>query len=193
MKLKNICVFCGSKTRKDPAFEKAASELGRLIAENGVRLSFGTGGTGLMGAVASSCKKHGGEVIGMTISNLFDRERPDLMEDAMDEIRVFQKLYERKFAMTSAAEAFCVLPGGIGTIDELVELTVLRQLGLFDKPIILLSINGFFKPLKDTIQFMIDNGFMKPRDLRLVTPVDKVEDVLPTIEAELEKAQLKNT
>ena len=193
MKLKNICVFCGSKTGKDPAFEKAASELGRLIAENGVRLIFGAGGTGLMGAVASSCKKHVGEVIGMTISNLFDRERPDLMEDAMDEIRVFQKLYERKFAMTSAAEAFCVLPGGIGTIDELVELTVLRQLGLFDKPIILLSINGFFKPLKDTIQFMIDNGFMKPRDLRLVTPVDKVEDVLPTIEAELEKAELKNT
>ena len=193
MKLKNICVFCGSKTGKDPAFEKAASELGRLIAENGVRLIFGAGGTGLMGAVSSSCKKHGGEVIGMTISNLFDRERPDLMEDAMDEIRVFQKLYERKFAMTSAAEAFCVLPGGIGTIDELVELTVLRQLGLFDKPIILLSINGFFKPLKDTIQFMIDNGFMKPRDLRLVTPVDKVEDVLPTIEAELEKAELKNT
>ena len=191
MRLKNICVFCGSKNGKDPAFKKAATELGRLIAENNVRLIFGAGGTGLMGAVATACKQHGGEVIGMTISHLFEIERPDLMQDAMDEVRVFQKLYERKFAMTSAAEAFCVLPGGIGTIDELVELTVLKQLGLFNKPIILLSINEFFKPLKETIQFMIKNGFMKPEHLRLVTPVYKVEDVLPTIEAEL-KALDKN-
>ena len=185
MRLKNICVFCGSKNGTDPAFEKAASELGRLIAENNVRLIFGAGGTGLMGAVATSCKKHGGEVIGMTISHLFDIERPDLMKDTIDEVRVFQKMYERKFAMTSAAEAFCVLPGGIGTIDELMELTVLRQLGLFNKPIILLSINGFFKPLKEAIQFMIDKGFMKPEHLKLITPLDKVEDVLPTIEKEL--------
>ena len=185
MRLKNICVFCGSKNGTDPAFEKAASELGRLIAENNVRLIFGAGGTGLMGSVATSCKKHGGEVIGMTISHLFDIERPDLMKDTIDEVRVFQKMYERKFAMTSAAEAFCVLPGGIGTIDELMELTVLRQLGLFNKPIILLSINGFFKPLKEAIQFMIDKGFMKPEHLKLITPLDKVEDVLPTIEKEL--------
>ena len=187
MQLKNICVFCGSKNGKDPAFEKAARELGRLIAKNNIKLIFGAGGTGLMGAVASSCKEHGGHVIGMTISHLFEIERPDLMKDAIDEVRVFQKMFERKFAMTSASDAFCVLPGGIGTIDELVELTTLRQLGLFNKPIILLSINGFFKPLKDTIQFMIDNGFMKPEHLRLVTPVYKVEDVLPTIEAELKK------
>ncbi|MBP5534993.1 MAG: TIGR00730 family Rossman fold protein [Alphaproteobacteria bacterium] len=187
MRLKSICVFCGGKNGNDPAFEKAATELGRLIAENGVKLIFGAGGTGLMGAVATSCKQHGGEVIGMTISHLFEIERPDLMQDAMDEIRVFQKLYERKFAMTSAAEAFCVLPGGLGTVDELMELTVLRQLGLFNKPIILLSINGFFKPLKEAIQYMIDEGFMKPEHLNLITPLDKVEDVLPTIEKELKE------
>ena len=187
MRLKSICVFCGGKTGNDPAFEKAATDLGRLIAENGVRLIFGAGGTGLMGAVATSCKQHGGEVIGMTISHLFKIERPDLMQDAMDEIRVFQKMYERKFAMTSAAEAFCVLPGGLGTIDELMELTVLRQLGLFNKPIILLSINGFFKPLKEAIQYMIDEGFMKPEHLNLITPLNKVEDVLPTIEKELKE------
>lgn len=187
MQLKNICVFCGGKEGKDPAFKEAATELGRLIAKNKIKLIFGAGGTGLMGAVASSCKQHGGEVIGMTISHLFEIERPDLMQDAMDEVRVFQKLYERKFAMTSASDAFCVLPGGIGTIDELVELTVLKQLGLFNKPIILLSINGFFKPLKETIKFMINNGFMKPEHLRLVTPVYKVEDVIPTIEKELKK------
>lgn len=193
MRLKDICVFCGSKNGNDPDFEKAASELGRLIAQNGTRLIFGAGGTGLMGSVATACKQHGGQVIGMTISHLFDIERPDLMQDAMDEVRVFQKMYERKFAMTSAAQAFCVLPGGIGTIDELMELTVLRQLGLFNKPIILLSINGFFKPLKETIQFMIDKGFMKPEHLRLVTPLDNVEDVIPTIEKELELIEKENT
>ena len=185
MQLKSICVFCGSKEGKDPAFKEAATELGRLIAKNNIKLIFGAGGTGLMGAVATSCKKNGGEVIGMTISHLFEIERPDLMQDTIDEVRVFQKLYERKFAMTSASDAFCVLPGGLGTVDELMELTTLRQLGLFNKPIVLLSINSFYKPLKEAIQFMIDEGFMKPEHLNLITPVDIVEDVLPTIEKEL--------
>ena len=97
-------------------------------------------------------------------------------------------MFARKFAMTSAAEAFCVLPGGIGTVDELVELMVLKQLGLFDKPIVVLNIAGFFNPFKDVIQHMVEQGFLNPDHAELVTTVDKAEDVLPAIEEQLKKA-----
>ncbi len=187
MNLKKICVFCGGKTGNSPDYKQAAEELGKQIALNNIELIFGAGGTGLMGAVATSCKENGGHVVGMTISHLFNIERPDLMKDTIDEIQVYQKMFARKFAMTSAAEAFCVLPGGIGTVDELVELMVLKQLGLFEKPIVVLNINGFFNPFKDIVQHMIDEGFMKPEHLNLVTTVDSVQEVLPTIEKELKK------
>lgn len=188
MNLKKICVFCGGKKGTLPIYEQQAIELGRLIATNGIELIYGAGGTGLMGAVANSCKENGGHVIGMTISHLFEIERPDLMKDTIDEVQVYQKMFARKFAMTSAAEAFCVLPGGIGTVDELVELMVLKQLGLFDKPIVVLNIAGFFNPFKDVIQHMVEQGFLNPDHAELVTTVDKAEDVLPAIEEQLKKA-----
>lgn len=187
MNLKKICVFCGSKSGNDPEYEVAAKELGKEIALNGIELIYGAGGTGIMGTIASSCKENGGHIVGMTISHLFEIERPDLMTNTIDEVHVYQKMFARKFAMTSAAQAFCVLPGGIGTIDELVELMVLKQLGLFDKPIVILNINGFFDPCRNVIHHMIDQGFLRPEHLNLVTRVDNVKDVLPTIEEELKK------
>lgn len=187
MNLKKLCVFCGGKNGNQPEYEETAKKLGALIAQNDIELIYGAGGTGLMGAVANACKENGGRVIGMTISHLFEIERPDLMTDTIDEVHVYQKMFARKFAMTSAAQAFCVLPGGIGTVDELVELMVLKQLGLFNKPIIVLNINNFFEPFRQVIHHMVEQGFLKPEHSNLVTRVDRVEDVLPTIEDELKK------
>ena len=188
MELKKLCVFCGGKNGNSVEYEENARKLGRLIAQNNIELIYGAGGTGLMGAVANACKENGGRVVGITISHLFEIERPDLMTDTIDEVHVYQKMFARKFAMTSAAQAFCVLPGGIGTVDELVELMVLKQLGLFNKPIIVLNIANFFDPFRQVIHHMIDQGFLKPEHINLVTRVDSVEDVLPTIEKELKKA-----
>ncbi|MBE6449782.1 MAG: TIGR00730 family Rossman fold protein [Alphaproteobacteria bacterium] len=187
MNLKKLCVFCGSKDGISPKYQKNATRLGQLIAQNDIELIYGAGGTGLMGAVANACKQNGGRVVGMTISHLFKIERPDLMKDTIDEIQVYQKMFARKFAMTSAAQAFCILPGGIGTVDELVELMVLKQLGLFSKPIIVLNIENFFNPFRQVVHHMIDQGFMKPEHLDLVKTVDNVEDVLPAIEEALKK------
>ena len=187
MNLKKLCVFCGGKNGNQPEYEENAKKLGELIAQNNIELIYGAGGTGLMGAVANACKENGGRVVGMTISHLFEIERPDLMTDTIDEVHVYQKMFARKFAMTSAAQAFCVLPGGIGTVDELVELMVLKQLGLFNKPIVVLNISDFFAPFRRALIHMVDQGFLKPEHLNLVTRVDKVEDVLPAIEEELKK------
>lgn len=187
MSLNKVCVFCGGKAGSLPVYMEAAYELGKILAQNNIDLIYGAGGTGLMKAVADGCKKNGGHVVGMTIKRLFNIERPDLMTDTLDELQVYRKLFARKYAMTSAADAFCVLPGGLGTIDEILELMVLKQLGMFDKPIVVLNIAGYFLPFQFILQHMHQQQFMKEADLHLVKVVDKVEDILPAIKTALKK------
>ena len=186
-KLEKLCVFCGASSGNTPIYTQAASYLGCILAQHDVELIYGAGGTGVMGAVAESTKKAGGKITGMTIDRLFERERPDLVEINIDTLKVFNHMFTRKIAMTKLADAFCVLPGGFGTMDELFELLVLKQLGIIDKPIVILNINYFYDSLQAMIHQFFRDGFSAQKNNNLLCFVDKVEDIIPTIEQELKE------
>ncbi len=185
--LKKLCVFCGTRPGNTPIYEETARELGAKMAHNHIELIYGAGGTGVMKAVAEGCKMAGGRVTGMTIQKLFDIERPDLMKNKLDDLKVYEKLFARKVAMTSVSDAFCVLPGGLGTLDELFELMVLKQLEILNKPIVILNINDFFDGLKFLLHQFIRDGFIKPHHAETIIFVKTVDDVLKTVETELQK------
>ena len=187
IKLEKICVFCGTKSGNVPIYEEVARKLGLLLAQNKLELVYGAGGTGVMRAVAEGTKQGGGHVTGMTIKHLFDIERPDLMAGNMDELKIYQRMFTRKVAMTKASDAFCVLPGGLGTMDEMFELMVLKQLGIMNKPIVVLNVANFFNDLKSLLDQLIREGFVKPQHAETITFVSTVEEVIPTIRKELEK------
>lgn len=189
--LKKVCVFCGTKSGNKIEYEEKARQLGFDIARNELELVFGAGGTGIMKAVAEGAKTGGGRVTGVTIQHLFDIEHPTLRKSNMDELKVYQRMFTRKVAMTVTSDAFCVLPGGLGTMDELFELMALKQLGLLNKPIIILDIDDFFHGLKSLLHQLIRDGFVKPKHVQTITFVQKVEDVIPTIRKELKKLVAK--
>ncbi|MBP5161233.1 MAG: TIGR00730 family Rossman fold protein [Alphaproteobacteria bacterium] len=186
-KLEKICVFCGSKSGKDPVYTQAAFQLGTILAQNNIQLIYGAGGTGVMHAVADGCKQAGGQVLGVTIDRLFKIEKPDLSDE--DEVQVFHHMFTRKVAMTKMADAFVVLPGGLGTMDELFELMTLKQLGVVQSPLIVLNINFFFDGLRAFIHQFIRDGFVNMAHEDLVQFVENVEDILPTIEKQFQKTQ----
>lgn len=185
--IKRICVFCGAKSGLSPVYEMSGFKLGQLMAQNGIELVYGAGGVGVMGAVASGIKNGGGKITGMTLERLFERERPDLTDMDIDTLKVFSHMFTRKVAMTKAADAFCILPGGFGTMDELFELLVLRQLGIIDKPIVVLNINYFYDNLQALIHQLIRDEFVSKENDALLGFVNKVEDILPEIERQLKE------
>jgi uncharacterized protein (TIGR00730 family) len=160
-----LCVFCGSRTGTDPAFVAAARSLGRALAERDVELVYGGGRAGMMGAVAEACLDAGGHVIGV-----FPRARfvPEELHRQLPEIVETEGMHERKMEMTRRADAFAVLPGGYGTLDEMFEAITWRQIRIHDKPIGLLEVNGFFAPLTSFIDHLLTSGFIdddSPRPL----------------------------
>jgi len=181
-KIEKICVFCGSKSGNNPAFEENARIFGEILGKNNIELIYGAGGTGIMKAVAESAKKNGSRVTGMTIEPLFDVERPDLYQEDMNNLQIFHRMFARKVAMTSAGDAFVVLPGGLGTMDELFEIVVLIQLKLLDKPIIILNVDGFFDPLKALIMHLQETGFTRPEHAEIAVFTKDVHQILPLIE-----------
>ncbi len=143
---KTVCIFCASSNAVDPMYLEAAREVGRLCATFGLTLLYGGGKVGLMGAAAVAAHAHGGKVIGVIPETLMNREVA-YME--ADEMVVTRTLFERKEIMIERSGAFLVLPGGFGTLDELLEVITLKQLGVHDKPIYFLTANGYFDPLID--------------------------------------------
>ena len=184
-KIKTVCVFCGSKPGNNPKFEEKARILGEILGKNDIDLVYGAGGTGIMKAVAEGAKKYGSHITGMTIDHLFNVERPDLFQEDIDNLQIFHRMFARKVAMTSASDAFVVLPGGLGTMDELFELMVLKQLNLLHKPLIILNIEGFFDPLKDFLCHLQKTGFLLPAHAKTVTFTTDVHKVIPLIEKEI--------
>ena len=164
-----ITVFCGSNDGSDPYSElyiEAALSLGNVLAELRVDLIYGAGDRGLMGRVAKAAREGGSKVIGVNLER-FHASGKHRMEN--DEYIVTKTLQERKEKMISRSDAIIVLPGGIGTLDELMEVLSLRQLGFFDKPIALLNIDNYFGGLLSFFSFMISKGFMREKDLGLFT------------------------
>ncbi|KQO54591.1 TIGR00730 family Rossman fold protein [Methylobacterium sp. Leaf85] len=156
--VKNVCVYCGSGFGGDPAFAEAAAALGRSLAEAGLGLVYGGGNVGLMGTVAQAVLDAGGHVTGIIPDFLKSRER---MLDAIQETIVVGDMHTRKRLMFERSDAFVALPGGIGTLEELVEQLTWAQLGQHKKPILLLSIADFWTPLLTLLDHMRDQGFIR--------------------------------
>ena len=143
-KINAICVYCGSSPGTDPAFVEAARHFGKILAHSGIRLVYGGGSIGLMGALASSVIEHGGAATGIIPEFLTAKERPRRL--AQEQI-ITRDMHERKSTMFDRADAFVALPGGIGTLEELVEQMTWAQLGRHKKPILIANVNGFWDPL----------------------------------------------
>jgi uncharacterized protein (TIGR00730 family) len=177
-KINALCVYCGSSPGTDPAFAETARAFGKILAENGIRLVYGGGSTGLMGALADAVLKNGGDVTGIIPEFLTNREKPRRLAQ---ELIVTRDMHERKRKMFERADGFVALPGGIGTLEELVEQLTWAQLGRHKKPILLANIKGYWDPLLTLIDHMRAQEFLPaaPRVDCLVA--DRVEDILPKL------------
>ena len=176
--IRNICVYCGSGPGTDPRFVKDATTLGSILADNGIGLVYGGGSVGLMGAVSSAAIAKGGTVTGVIPEFLSGRERP--LADAQ-ELIVTHDMHERKRIMFERSDAFVALPGGIGTLEELVEQLTWAQLGRHKKPILVLNTGGFWDPLCALLDHMSSSpSSTRPRNVNLLV-ADRVEDVLPKL------------
>ena len=178
--IRTVCVFCGSGSGTDPAFAEAARQFGELLAENGVGLVYGGGSLGLMGILATSVLEHGGRVTGVIPEFLTGREH--VMARAQ-EIIVTRDMHERKRIMFERADAFVALPGGIGTLEELVEQITWAQLGRHRKPIIIANVGKFWDPLLALFDHMRALAFIRPGLNFECVVVEKVEHILPKLAA----------
>jgi uncharacterized protein (TIGR00730 family) len=177
-----VCVFCGSSFGADPRFAAAAKRLGELIAARGLSLVFGGGGVGLMGEVARSVRDGGAPIIGVMPDFLLGAEQPPEWEE---ELILTSDLQLRKTRMLAEADAFVVLPGGPGTMDEFFEVVTSAQLHVFAKPILVVNIAGYFEPLLALMRHLVAEGFAKPSMLELYTTVETPEAAIETIEERL--------
>ncbi|MEQ8167201.1 MAG: TIGR00730 family Rossman fold protein [Alphaproteobacteria bacterium] len=179
-RISSLCVYCGSAGESAPLYRAMAETLGRILAAHKVRLVYGGGGIGLMGALARSARAHGGEVTGIIPGFLVV---PEVGGTPGGDMIVVATMHERKQKMAELADAFAILPGSIGTLDEAIEIITWRQLGLHDKPILLVDQDGYWQPLLAQMRVFIEKGFAKPWLWELFHVVPGVEDVLPTLEA----------
>ena len=178
--LDNVCVYCGSGSGQNPAFAAAARRFGHDLAEAGVGLVYGGGGLGLMGEVARAVLDRKGHVTGIIPSFLSEKER---MLHQVQELIVTEDMHQRKRMMFERSDAFVALPGGVGTLEELVEQLTWSQLGRHNKPIVLANIDGFWNPLRALFDHMRAQTFIREgMYVRFVT-VDRAEDILPAIAA----------
>ena len=176
--IKTICVYCGSGGGVNPAYAKAARELGRLLAEERIGLVYGGGSLGLMGETARSVISHGGRVTGIIPAFLSQREHM-LLE--AHELVVVENMHQRKHLMFMKSDAFVALPGGLGTLEEFVEQLTWAQLEQHQKPIVLANIAGYWDPLLSLFAAMRKEGFIR-RGLELhLEVVDRVEAIIPAI------------
>jgi uncharacterized protein (TIGR00730 family) len=176
--IRTVCVYCGSGPGHNPAYIKAADTLGKAMADAGIGLVYGGGGLGLMGQTAKAVLAHGGHVTGIIPQFLSEKEH--MLRD-VQELIVTNDMHERKKIMFDRSDAFVALPGGIGTLEELVEQLTWAQLGRHTKPIVLANIENFWEPFLELLAHMRNEAFIRAGlQVRFVT-VNKAEDILPAI------------
>jgi uncharacterized protein (TIGR00730 family) len=183
--IKTVCVYCGSGPGTNPHFVDAATALGKALAENGIRLVYGGGSLGLMGAVAKSVLDHGGSVTGIIPNFLTTRENA---LKQVQEMIVTPDMHERKRLMFERSDAFVALPGGVGTLEELVEQLTWQQLGRHTKPVLLANIDGFWEPLLALLAHMRATEFIRPTLAVEILKAERVEDILPRLRAAAARA-----
>lgn len=173
--MKSICVYCGSSIGNDNIYEKMAVKLGKTLAARGIRLIYGGAQIGIMGAVARACLDSGGEVTGV-IPNFLDKV--EITNKDVTELIQTQNMHERKTRMVEKSDGFIAMPGGFGTLEELAEVITWAQLGLIQKPIGILNVNGFYDKLLELIYHMHGAGFMKDANLKLFVHDATVDGLL---------------
>ncbi|HEV3019800.1 MAG TPA: TIGR00730 family Rossman fold protein [Burkholderiaceae bacterium] len=177
--LNSVCVFCGSAGGSDARFVESARDTGTLLAQRGLALVYGGGHIGMMGALADAALAGGGRVTGVIPRQLM---RPEVAHLGLTELIVVDSMHQRKRLMADRADAFLVLPGGYGTMDETFEMVTWLQLGLQSKPVVLINVAGFFDPLLRWIRHAVDCDFVRPAHAQLLRPE-------PTPQAALERLQ----
>lgn len=179
-KFRSLCIYCGSSSKVSPAHQDAARRLGTLLGQRGIRMVFGGGRVGLMGIAADAALAAGGEVIGVIPYHLHDVE---VGHKDVTELIVTGSMHERKQKMFELSDAFAVLPGGLGTMDETFEILTWKQLKLHDKPVILVDNDGYWKPFLDLVDHIVGSGFAGAHVKDFFTTVPTVDDILPAIAA----------
>ncbi len=173
--IKNVGVYCSASPRVDPIYKEAASQLGLLLAQNNLRMIYGGGAVGLMGTTAQAVLENGGEVRGFTTSLLVKIEG---IQTNLSHLEIVDNMYIRKQKMEENADAFIVLPGGFGTLDELFETLTLRQLNIHKKPIIVVNFQGYWSLLKALFNSVIDQNFALPHERTFITFVETPQQAI---------------
>ena len=176
--VKSLCVYCGSARGASPRYVAAAKELGEAMAERGIRLVYGGARIGMMGECADAVMKNGGEVIGVIPEHL---QTSEVGHSGITELKVVESMHVRKKLMFDLSDAFAVLPGGFGTLDELFEIITWRMLSLHAKPIVVINIDGYWDPFQTLVDHMIGKGFARDSTRQffsVVSSVGRVFDIL---------------
>lgn len=181
--IKSICVYCGSQSGNHPSFAKAARALGNDMAKHKIRLVYGGGGSGIMGEVARAVTAGGGDILGVIPEFLIAKERGNMgdSDEIAGEVIVTQSMQERKTKMFENADAFVALPGGIGTLEEIVEVMTWAQLGRHSKPIVFANIEGFWNPMLDLMAHMAECGFIHTSKLLKPIVVNQAEAIIEQV------------
>lgn len=180
--INNLCIYCGSRVGSDPRYQALAQEMGKIMANQGIGLVFGAGSIGLMGVTARSVLDAGGRVIGIIPEHLHSAE---VAFDELDDIRIVGSMHERKKLMFDLSDGFVIIPGGLGTLDETFEIITWAQLGLHNKPVVIVNECGYWDPLIALIDHVVEREFAAPACRDLFTVVDHISDVLDAVEAHL--------
>lgn len=173
--IKSVCVYCGSSNTSNPAYDAPTIELGQSIATQGLTLVYGGGNPGLMGKVSDSCLKAGGKVIGIIPDHI--RQMEPQHQD-LTELHVVDNMHIRKQMMAERADAFVIMPGGFGTLDEAFEILTWKYLGIHNLPIIIANIDGFWNPLLALIDHMRENGFVREAHMSAFTVAKDISEIM---------------
>lgn len=176
--MQNICVYCASSSKIDSIYFETAKKLGTILAQNNLRLVYGGGSVGMMGVLADSVLKTGGEVTGVIPQFMCDAK---WQHDGLTELVITDNMHERKEKMALLGDAAVALPGGCGTLEELLEVITWKQLGIYTKPIVIVNVGGYYDHLIAQFQQAADELFMRPQHLRMWTVVESAEQILDAI------------
>jgi len=178
VRIKSLCVYCGSSNDAPESHRVAARRLGALLAQSGIELVFGGGHVGLMGVIADAALGAGGRVTGIIPEHLV---RAEVGHAKVTELVVVKSMHERKETMFVRSDAFAVLPGGFGTLDEFFEILTWRQLRLHDRPIVLVNLDDYWRPLLRLVDHLVERRYTRPENRDLIHIVGQIDDVLPAI------------
>jgi len=181
--IRSICVYCGSSPGHGEAYTQAGRVLGKAIARSGLQLVYGGGTKGIMGAVADGALRAGGKVTGIIPQFLMDKEATRTALERLDELVVTDNMHQRKHIMFDKSDAFVALPGGIGTVEEIIEIMTWAQLGRHEKPIVFANVGGFWDPLLALLDHMRSEGFIHTQSRVRPLVIDRAEDIVPTLRA----------